>query len=47
MTSMARKLQGLRVLPGELSCADTGAGLLVVSQVALVNDGPFTVLLEV
>ena len=36
--SMARKLHGLRVLPGELSCADTGAGLLVVSQFTLYGD---------
>ncbi|MCA1712348.1 MAG: D-tyrosyl-tRNA(Tyr) deacylase [Actinobacteria bacterium] len=35
---MARKLHELRVLPGELSCADTGAGLLVVSQFTLYGD---------
>ncbi len=32
---MATKLAGLRILPGELSCADTGAGLLIVSQFTL------------
>lgn len=36
--TMARKLHELRVLPGELSCADTGAGLLVVSQFTLYGD---------
>ena len=35
---MARKLHGLRILPGELSCADTGAALLVVSQFTLYGD---------
>ena len=35
---MARKLHELRVLPGEQSCADTGAGLLVVSQFTLYGD---------
>ena len=38
VAAMARKLHGLRVLPGELSCADTGAGLLVVSQFTLYAD---------
>ena len=38
VAAMARKLHGLRVLPGELSCADTGAGLLVVSQFTLYGD---------
>lgn len=32
---MALKLRGLRILSGELSCADTGAGILVVSQFTL------------
>lgn len=32
---MARKLRGLRILTGELSCADTGAAILVVSQFTL------------
>ena len=36
--AMARKLHELRVLPGELSCADTGAPLLVVSQFTLYGD---------
>lgn len=36
--TMARKLHGLRILPGELSCADTGAALLVVSQFTLYGD---------
>ena len=35
---MARKLHELRILAGELSCADTGAGLLVVSQFTLYGD---------
>jgi D-tyrosyl-tRNA(Tyr) deacylase len=35
---MARKLHELRVLPDERSCADTGAGLLVVSQFTLYGD---------
>lgn len=34
-TRLAQKLRGLRILPGELSCADTGAGILVVSQFTL------------
>ena len=38
VATMARKLHELRVLPGELSCADTGAGLLVVSQFTLYGD---------
>jgi len=33
--TMARKLHELRILRDELSCADTGAGLLVVSQFTL------------
>ena len=37
-TAMARKLFGLRVLRGELSCAQTGAPLLVVSQFTLYGD---------
>jgi D-tyrosyl-tRNA(Tyr) deacylase len=36
--AMAAKLYRLRVLRGELSCADTGAGLLVVSQFTLYGD---------
>lgn len=36
--TMARKLHELRILPGELSCADTGAALLVVSQFTLYGD---------
>ena len=36
--TMARKLHELRILPGELSCADTGAELLVVSQFTLYGD---------
>lgn len=35
---MARKLHELRILGGELSCADTGAPLLVVSQFTLYGD---------
>ena len=31
-------LHGLRILPGELSCADTGAALQVVSQFTLYGD---------
>ena len=38
VAAMARKLHGLRVLPGELSCAVTGAGMLVVSQFTLYGD---------
>ncbi len=33
--TMARKLHELRILRGEQSCAETGAGLLVVSQFTL------------
>jgi len=36
--TMARKVHELRILPGELSCADTGAGLLVVSQFTLYGE---------
>ena len=36
--AMARKLHELRLLPGELSCADTGAPLLVVPQFTLYGD---------
>ncbi len=36
--AMARKLHELRILPGEKSCADAGAGLLVVSQFTLYGD---------
>ncbi|GAA1277920.1 D-aminoacyl-tRNA deacylase [Pseudonocardia aurantiaca] len=35
---MARKLHELRILPGERSCADLGAPLLVVSQFTLYGD---------
>jgi D-aminoacyl-tRNA deacylase len=36
---MARKLHELRLLePGERSCAETGAGLLIVSQFTLYGD---------
>ncbi|GAA4798217.1 D-aminoacyl-tRNA deacylase [Actinomycetospora chlora] len=35
---MARKLHELRILRGERSCADTGAGLLVVSQFTLYGE---------
>ena len=35
---MARKLHELRLLREERSCADTGAGLLVVSQFTLYGD---------
>lgn len=38
VTAMARKLFGLRVLSGELSCAQTGAPLLIVSQFTLYGD---------
>lgn len=38
VTTMARKLHELRVLDGERSCADTGAGLLVVSQFTLYGE---------
>jgi D-tyrosyl-tRNA(Tyr) deacylase len=36
--TMARKLHELRVLRQERSCAETGAGLLVVSQFTLYGD---------
>ncbi|PSK99629.1 D-tyrosyl-tRNA(Tyr) deacylase [Murinocardiopsis flavida] len=36
--AMARKLWTLRLLPGELSCSDIGAPLLVVSQFTLYGD---------
>lgn len=36
--AMARKLHELRVLRDERSCADSGAGLLVVSQFTLYGD---------
>jgi len=36
--TMARKLHELRILPGERSCAQTGAPLLVVSQFTLYGD---------
>ena len=35
---MARKLHELRILPGERSCAEVGAPLLVVSQFTLYGD---------
>ncbi|WP_431950803.1 D-aminoacyl-tRNA deacylase [Actinacidiphila sp. bgisy167] len=35
---LARKLWGLRVLPGEKSCSDIAAPLLVVSQFTLYGD---------
>ncbi len=35
---LAEKVHGLRVLPGERSCADLGAPLLVVSQFTLYGD---------
>ncbi len=36
--AMARKIHELRVLPGERSCAQDGAPLLVVSQFTLYGD---------
>jgi len=36
--TMARKLHELRILPGERSCAELGAPLLVVSQFTLYGD---------
>ena len=36
--ALARKVYNLRILAGELSCADTGAPLLVVSQFTLYAD---------
>ena len=38
VATMARKLHELRVLRDERSCAETGAGLLVVSQFTLYGD---------
>ncbi|MCU1672401.1 MAG: D-tyrosyl-tRNA(Tyr) deacylase [Frankiales bacterium] len=35
---LARKVHELRILTGERSCAETGAGLLVVSQFTLYGD---------
>lgn len=35
---MVRKLHGLRILPGEQSLSDTGAGALIVSQFTLYGD---------
>ncbi|WP_030021055.1 D-aminoacyl-tRNA deacylase [Streptomyces monomycini] len=35
---LARKLWSVRVLDGEKSCSDTGAGLLVISQFTLYGD---------
>jgi D-tyrosyl-tRNA(Tyr) deacylase len=35
---LARKLWGLRILPGEKSCSDIGAPLLVISQFTLYGD---------
>jgi D-aminoacyl-tRNA deacylase len=35
---MARKLHELRILPGERSCAEAGAPLLVISQFTLHGD---------
>jgi D-aminoacyl-tRNA deacylase len=36
--ALARKVYYLRILTGELSCADTGAPLLVISQFTLYAD---------
>ncbi len=36
--TLARNVHELRILPGERSCAETGAGLLVVSQFTLYGD---------
>lgn len=36
--AMARKLHELRILRDERSCAETGAGLLVISQFTLYGD---------
>ncbi len=36
--TLARKVHELRILPGERSCAETGAGLLLVSQFTLYGD---------
>jgi D-aminoacyl-tRNA deacylase len=38
VAAMARKLHELRILPGERSCADAAAPLLVVSQFTLYGD---------
>jgi D-tyrosyl-tRNA(Tyr) deacylase len=38
VATMARKLHELRLLRDERSCAETGAGLLVVSQFTLYGD---------
>ncbi len=38
VAAMARKLHELRILPGEVSCAEAGAPLLVVSQFTLYGD---------
>ncbi|MEU5584734.1 D-aminoacyl-tRNA deacylase [Streptomyces chrestomyceticus] len=35
---LARKLWSVRILDGEKSCSDTGAGLLVISQFTLYGD---------
>lgn len=35
---LARKLWSVRILPGEMSCSDLGAPLLVVSQFTLYGD---------
>jgi D-aminoacyl-tRNA deacylase len=37
-SALARKIYQLRILPGEKSCADTGAPLLVISQFTLYGD---------
>ena len=37
-SALARKIYYLRILPGEASCADTGAPLLVISQFTLYAD---------
>jgi len=36
--ALARKIYHLRILRGEMSCADTGAPLLVISQFTLYAD---------
>jgi D-tyrosyl-tRNA(Tyr) deacylase len=36
--TLARRVHELRILPGERSCADTGAALLLVSQFTLYGD---------
>ncbi len=38
--NLAAKLWGLRILRGELSCSDTAAPLLVISQFTLYADTP-------